>query len=214
MPEPTAEPRERGPRRTFGRVVLLGLAGAGLAAVAASKPWVSGTSGAFDSSAESSQAITGGAIGGASTSPLALALALVVLACWGVLLVTRGRFRRVVSVLGLLAALGVAAAVVEAISSLPTKLGNALMEASGSDAASTSFTAWYAAAAVGAVLSVLPTAAAVRLVPTWPEMGSRYDAPTGGRTAGGDSSGDGEGELPSENIDIWKALDEGRDPTA
>jgi hypothetical protein len=41
-------------------------------------------------------------------------------------------------------------------------------------------------------------------------MGTMYDAPAG-------APGDGEAatdELPTENIDIWKALDEGRDPTA
>ncbi|RYB91945.1 hypothetical protein EUA93_17650 [Nocardioides oleivorans] len=209
MAEPAPADRT-GPRRTFGPVVLLGLAAAGLAAIAGGKPWVAGSSGSVDSRSESTLAVASGSIGGASESPLALALALVVLACWGVVLVTRGRFRRVVSVLGLVAALGVAAAVVEAISSLPTKLSDALMEVSGSDTASTSFTAWYAAAAVGAVLAVVTTAVAVRLVPTWPEIGSRYDAPTGGRAA----DGAGDGALPSENIDIWKALDEGRDPTA
>ncbi|SED01174.1 trp region conserved hypothetical membrane protein [Nocardioides exalbidus] len=200
----------RGPRRTFGPVVLLGLAGAGAAAVAGSKPWVVGSSGNLDSRSEATVAIAGGSIGSSSESPLALALALVVLACWGVVLVSRGRFRRVVAVLALVASLGVAATVVEGISSLPTKLAETLVELSGSDTASTSFTAWYAAAAVGAVLSVLATAAAVRLVPSWPEMGTKYDAPTGG--AAGDGHDDG--GLPADNIDIWKALDEGRDPTA
>ena len=58
------------------------------------------------------------------------------------------------------------------------------------------------------------TVLALRLVRTWPEMGSRYDAPTGAR--GSDSTGPAEARTdhPTENIDIWKALDEGRDPTA
>ena len=46
------------------------------------------------------------------------------------------------------------------------------------------------------------------LVPRWPEMGTRYDAPTGAGAA------DAHDAAPKENIDIWKALDEGRDPTA
>ncbi len=41
-------------------------------------------------------------------------------------------------------------------------------------------------------------------------MGTRYDAPTG--APGADQTATE--ELPTENIDIWKALDEGRDPTA
>jgi Tryptophan-associated transmembrane protein (Trp_oprn_chp) len=42
-------------------------------------------------------------------------------------------------------------------------------------------------------------------VRSWPEMGSRYDAP--GRRA--------EAEDPArmEEIDLWRAIDEGRDPT-
>ncbi len=56
--------------------------------------------------------------------------------------------------------------------------------------------------------SVAATALAVRWVRHWPEMGSRYDAPgAAAETA----------EPPPEdrsNLDLWKAMDEGRDPTA
>ena len=47
-----------------------------------------------------------------------------------------------------------------------------------------------------------PPLAAVRLVPSWPEMGSRYDAP-------------GSTPPPREetSLDLWRALDHGRDPT-
>ena len=41
-------------------------------------------------------------------------------------------------------------------------------------------------------------------------MGTQYDAPAGARTTTDDAAD----EPPTENIDIWKALDEGRDPTA
>ena len=94
-------------RSTFGPVVMLGLLSATLAAVAGGKPWVAGRSGAFDTRADDNQAMVSTlSANGAGESPLALALALVVLACWGVLLVTRGRFRRAIAVLALLAALG------------------------------------------------------------------------------------------------------------
>lgn len=200
-------------RRTFGPVALVGLASAGLAATAGTKPWVSGSSGALDT--DQGAAMTSVlSLDSARDAPLAGALALVVLACWGVLLVTRGRFRRVVAVVALVAALGTAVVTVEAARSLPPKLADALTEASGSDAASTSFTGWYAAALVASVLCVLATAAAVRLVGSWPEMGSKYDAPTGDRGEGAGPADAGPGEVPAENIDIWKALDEGRDPTA
>jgi uncharacterized membrane protein (TIGR02234 family) len=199
------------PRKTFGPVVLVGLASAGAVAVAGGKAWVAGTSGSYSTAGEDAQAVASGlSTQGASESPLALALALVVLACWGVVLVTRGRFRRVVAVLALVASLGMMAATVEALWSLPPKLADAMQAVSGSDESTTSFTSWYFVALVAGVLCVATTLAAVRLVPTWPEMGSQYDAPTG---AGG-ASGEATGEVPSDNIDIWKALDEGRDPTA
>ncbi len=196
-------------RRTFGPVVLVGLAAAVLAAVAGTKPWVSGESGGVRSS-------DGGAmssvlsIDSVAESPLAAALSLVVLACWGVVLVTRGRFRRAVAVLALVAALGLTAATVEAFLNLPDALAESLLEVSGVDTVSTSLTAWYAVAVLAALASVGATTAAVRLVGSWPEMGTRYDAPAGAE-AGDDVAA---GDPPTENIDIWKALDEGRDPTA
>lgn len=212
MADPSAG-QDRRSRSTFGPVVLVGLVAAGLAATAANKPWVSGSSGRIDT-AQGEEMNSMLSLDGVRDSPLAGALALVVLACWGVLLVTRGRFRRGVAVLALVAAVGTVVVGVEAAWSLPAKLSDALVEASGSDVSSTSFTAWYAAALVGAVLSVLATAAAVRLVGTWPEMGTRYDAPAGGNADAGSGPAEAAGEVPRENIDIWKALDEGRDPTA
>ena len=204
-PEVEVDPR----RRTFGPVVLVGVAAAVLAAVAGTKPWVSGESGGVQSS-------DGGALGSTlsidsvAESPLAAALSLVVLACWGVLLVTRGRFRRAVAVLALVAALGLTAAAVEAFFNLPDALAASLLEVSGVDTVATSLTAWYAVAVLAALASVGATAAAVRLVGSWPEMGTKYDAPAGA-AAGGDRPDE---RVPTDNIDIWKALDEGRDPTA
>ncbi len=196
-------------RRTFGPVVLAGLASAGLASVAGSKPWVTGESGGVDSS-------SGGGLGSAlsldsvAESPLAAALALVVLACWGVVLVTRGRFRRAITVLALVTSLGLLAATVEAYFNLPDALAASLLEVSGVDTASTSITGWYAVALVAALACAATTLSAVRLVKEWPEMGTRYDAPAGAQP-GDEAPAD---EPPTENIDIWKALDEGRDPTA
>ena len=204
-----AEPDRDKRRSSFGPVVLVGLASAVLAAVAGTKPWVSGESAGVQSD-------DGGAmssilsIDSVAESPLAAALSLVVLACWGVLLVTRGRFRRAIAVLALVTALGLVAATVEAFFNLPDALAESLTEVSGSDTASTGFTAWYAVALLAALACAAATAAAVRLVGSWPEMGTKYDAPTGAPGAD-DARTD---EPPTENIDIWTALDEGRDPTA
>ena len=53
-----------------------------------------------------------------------------------------------------------------------------------------------------AVINVRSSALAVRLVPSWPEMGTRYDAP-----------GSALQPLDETDLDLWRALDQGRDPT-
>jgi uncharacterized membrane protein (TIGR02234 family) len=186
-------------RRSFGPVVLLGLASGGLGAVAGSKPWVS---------ASDSESFPGGvqlAVATVASVPLAGALSLVVLACWGVILVTRGRVRRLVALLGAVAALGLLVATVVAYWTLPEEFKEAIEQYTADGDTDTDFTGWYAAALVAAAASVLSTLAAVRYLPGWPEMGSRYDAPTAERTA--------EVE-PEGNLELWRALDEGHDPTA
>lgn len=188
------------PRRTFGPVVLLGLAGGAVAAIAGNKDWVAAAGGSAEPG-NSQVAITQAA----SQMPLAAALSLVILASWGALLVTRGVVRRLVSVLAVLAALGLAATVVTGFLTLPDSLRDLLAEAAVPAGDQVGYTAWFWAAAVGAVMSVVATVLAVRNVGSWPEMGSRYDAPGAVAT-----------EEPAEpsNLELWKAMDEGRDPTA
>ncbi|HWU22896.1 MAG TPA: Trp biosynthesis-associated membrane protein, partial [Nocardioides sp.] len=72
-------------------------------------------------------------------------------------------------------------------------------------------TAWFWVTLLGAVLTLGAAVAAVRLAPSWPEMGSRYDAPTAGADAGPAATAPAEEQT---NIELWKSLDEGRDPTA
>jgi uncharacterized membrane protein (TIGR02234 family) len=197
-----ADPAERSRphRRTFGPVVALGLASAALGAYAASKPWVTGTG------AESAVGVASVDFGEISSSPLGTALAFVVLACWGVVLVTRGRFRRAVAGLAVLAALGYVATVAWAPFSLPDHLVEQVRVRAGGVLDETSLTGWFWLAVVAALLVLASTVLGLRLVRTWPEMGSRYDSPAGARETST--------KQPTENIDIWKALDEGRDPTA
>lgn len=199
-------------RRTFGPVVALGLASGALGAWAGTKPWVDGTG--ADSSADASVSMAMTAVGEIASSPLATALAFVVLACWGVLLVTRGRFRRAVAALAVLAGLGYAATVVWAPFTLPDHLVEQVRRRTGASLDDTSLTGWYWLAVVAAILVLASTVLALRLVRTWPEMGSRYDAPAGTRSGDGTGPAAAAADHPTENIDIWKALDEGRDPTA
>ena len=124
-------------RSSFGPVVLLGLASAALAAYVATRAWVTGSGG------ESAPGEATMAFGEVSSSPLGTALALVVLACWGVVLVTRRRFRRAVAWLAVLTSLGYVATVVWAPFSLPDHLREQVRRQTGFDLDATSLTWWY-----------------------------------------------------------------------
>ena len=196
MTDALTDPR----RRTFGPVVLLGLAAGALTAVAGDHRAVAGSGRASASS-------TGLLVRFDGHMPLVTALGLVVLACWGVLLVTRGRVRRAVAVLSLVAAVGALVAVLASYRSLTDDLRDQLAQV-GISNPDLSHTGWYWAAAVGAVLCVVAGVLAVRWCPGWPEMGSRYDAPRAAEPAPA---------VPPEeqsSLDLWKAMDEGQDPTA
>lgn len=191
---------EGGPRRLFGVATLSALAAGTLCAVAGTRAAVS-----VDAEGGAAAMVTAGtAQGDALAMPLVTSLALVALASWGVLLVTRGWVRRATAVLALLAALGTLVAAVLAYSDVTGTVEDALAQVGASGGASV--TGWYVAGLVGAVDLVLTSALAVWQVPAWPEMGRRYDAPATETAAGTSAVGD-------EPLDLWKAMDEGRDPT-
>jgi uncharacterized membrane protein (TIGR02234 family) len=203
-----AERREPAARRTFGPVVLLGLAGSGFAAVAGHRQMLTVP--------ESTLVAAGGLARGVEDRsvefPLAGALALVALAAWGVLLVTRGVVRRVVAGLALLAAAGIGVVVVVGGFVQDDQAGDDLAVRLGLNAASIDVerTVWLWLALGCALVALVAAGLAVRLVPSWPEMGTRYDAPTG---AGGVPESPGADPEERTNLDLWKSLDEGTDPT-
>lgn len=190
---PVSGPRPRD--RAYGPAVLAGLAGAGLAAVAGARDWATTTADAAGVPVEAS-------VTGAQAEPLVSALALVALASWGVVLVMRGRMRRVVALVGLLASAGALAAVVAGFSAAQDDaLAAAVDRGATGDTFATTLTPWYYLAGVGALLATAAFAVAVARAPRWPAMGARYDAPAA------------RAEQPAEE-DMWRALDEGRDPTS
>ncbi len=186
--------------RTFGPAVLVGLASAALVAVAGNQAWAKA---AEDQGIGEEVASVSVAVGEAK-APLATALALVVLAAWGVLLVTRGRFRRVISWVLAVVAVGLLVAVVGALFAAPDAVADAYAPYGIADI-DVQRTAWSWVALVGAMLALGAAALAVRDIGRWPQMGKRYDAP---------GAAESEAE-PGErsNLDLWKAMDEGRDPT-
>lgn len=201
------------PRRTFGPAVLAGLVGGGAAAIGGHKEMLTVP--------EDTMTAAGGlALGLTERSvefPLAGALALVVLAAWGVLLVTRGVVRRVVAVLAALASAGIAAVVGiggfvqhdQAARDLAVRLGL------NAEVVQVERTPWLWITLVAGVVAFAAAVVAVRDVRSWPEMGTRYDAPTRRSSTATPAAGTAPEHLEEQqNIDLWKSLDEGTDPTA
>lgn len=187
------EPARGGDRRLFAPTVLLGLLGTGICALTGAKPW------AVPDGAATSALVdhTGGHV------PLAGALGLVGLAAWGVLLVTRGLVRRLLAWLGLVVAVALVATAVVGRSSSLDSARHATLDLGGSPTGAHT-TAWWYAALVAAILGLAAASYAVRGVSAWPEMGSRYDAPTGPAPAAPETM---------EDVDLWRAIDQGHDPT-
>ena len=178
---------------SFARTVLVGAAAAAVAVVASNAAWA-----VRDGRAPAPPGGGTVELAGSDAVPLVVPLTLVALACWGAVLVLRRRGRRVVAVLGGLAGL--------------TAAGVTVAWAAGAD--DLDLTAWpwvVAAAAAGTAVALGRTWVAA---PRWPEMSSRYDRRPGG-VAGADDQG--ERDEPEDrrqgSTELWRALDEGRDPT-
>jgi hypothetical protein len=180
----------------FAPVVLLGAASAAVLAVTGARDW-------FVVNPDGKILLGVTDADRSADMPLALALALVLLAAWGVVLVTRSRARRLVLVVAGMATLGVGACLVRAPFVLPDQIRTGLAY-DGPTNADPKLA--YVVACVALPLALAAIAAGWRYVPRWPEMSSRYDAPTARST---------EQEPAAElaDLELWKALDEGRDPT-
>ena len=177
---------------SFARTVGLGVASAAVALVASGAVWAEQTGGG-------SATPQGGPVelAGSDLAPLVVPLTLVALACWGAVLVLRRRGRRVVAVLG--AAAGATTAVVT------------IARVAGADDLDPTVWPWVVAAA--AAVTALALVRAWAAAPGWPEMSSRYD-----RSADSDAApapaGSGPDARHQGSAELWRALDEGRDPTA
>lgn len=184
-----AEPRRR---TAFGPVLVVGLLAAALATVGAGSTWAEATT-----TVQGTRTVEAS---GTDVAPATLPLALVALACWGAVLVLRSRGRRVVSVLGLLASTGAAAA---ALTSRGDAAGVAYRLLGGASDITVSTSSWPWMAVGAALVAAAAFAVAFVQAPRWPEMSSRYDAP----------ADRGPAEDTMSDADLWRALDQGHDPT-
>jgi uncharacterized membrane protein (TIGR02234 family) len=193
-----------------GLIVALvgGLAAGGLALLGASRPWATVevvAAGVPRSTVEAA---------GTSAVPWVGALTLVVLAGALAIIPTGPAARRVIGALVLLAAVGAAVGTLLAGPAIDDALAGELAQSPASggvddqamvDAADHPPWRWLTlgASVAGVAVGLLVVTRAQR----WPTMGSRYDAPR--RAGGSDTASEA-----SEDADLWKAMDEGRDPTA
>lgn len=182
--------------RSYATSLTVGLGGAALAAVAATRVWAS-------TRADSAGIEVEAAVTGADSQPLVPALALVALAAWGAVLVMRGRARRAIAGIGVLASAGAALGAVLAFSAVQDDaVDAAISRGATGDTFDTALSVWYHLTVLGAALTAVAFVVAVARSPRWPEMGAKYDAPTARPAA------------PTTEEDMWRALDEGRDPTS
>lgn len=189
------------PRKLYAPSVLGTLALGGLAFLATSQAWERAT---VKADGVPSAKI---AISGTDAVPIVSALAIVVVAAALATLAASARVRRLVGLF--ITAIALVAVVVvwrsgdavvtaqeKAVHDSPAFIGTNFPHAwQGTSWSLVAATAFVAAAAIGLVI--------VRFGAAWPTMGRKYEAPKIHR-----------GMAPAETeADIWKALDEGRDPT-
>lgn len=206
MTQPRPEPASR---RGLAVAVLAGLAGGGLAWFAASRPWAR------------TEVVADGVptvpleVVGTDAVPLVAAAALVVVTGSLALLPTSGRLRRAVGGLVTLGAIAVLVGTLTAGQAVTDSLVRDLLttaSTAGGDAAALAESAertwWRWVSLLGGLLALVVGAWATLRAQTWAVMSSRYEAPGSGAGPGGVRS-----RQANEDVDLWRAQDDGRDPT-
>lgn len=192
---------------TFALSLVGGMASAGAVAVGVSRPWVEATA-TVPGLPPLAVTVTGGDI-----APLAGALGLVLLASFGAVLATRGRARKVVGLLIVACAVTVLVVTLHPGATegvVQERLAGKGWVAAGNYVASTQLWRWVTL--IGGAGCLAAGVLVVRAGAAWPTMGKRYDAPAPagtGVTVAAEPFGD---ESDNEEA-LWRALDEGRDPT-
>lgn len=210
-------------RRALAVAIVGGLAAGGLALLGVSQAWARveiAVAGVPSSTIE---------VSGTSAVPWVGALTLVILAGALAIVPTGGWLRRAVGVIVGLAAAGAVIGTLTAGPAIDDALTEKLAQSPASggvnDAAvvaAADHPAWRWLSLVGSAAGLAVGIYVAARGQRWPTMGSRYDAPRSRREGTGgpepdqpDQPADAtESETPAENADLWRAMDEGRDPTA
>lgn len=189
-------------RRLYGPSVLAALAFGGLAFFAVARTW------AHTTITSEGLASTDLATTGAQAEPLTSALAVVGAASALALLAAGRRVRRLTGLLMVVVGItGVWVAPRPGSSALLDAVRRQALDSpayTGPESIGDTTTTWWYAVAVFALVGLVVVGGFVmRFCAAWPTMGSRYDAP--GAKA--------DRRAADLEPDMWKALDEGEDPT-
>jgi uncharacterized membrane protein (TIGR02234 family) len=201
-------------RRGLVIAIVGGLAAGGLALLGASRPWARteiAVPGVPSSTVE---------VSGTSAVPWVGALTLVILAGALAIVPTGGWLRRTVGAVIVLAAAGAAIGVLTAGPAIDDALSEELAASPASggvdDAAivaAADHPAWRWLSLGGSVAGIAVGLLVAARGHRWATMGSRYDAPAS-RQRTNAAEPEPEASASTDDTDLWRALDEGRDPTA
>lgn len=187
-------------RRLYAPVLLGTLAAGGLAFFAASRTWAH-VQIATDGLPSDSVDVTG-----SEGQPLVPALAVVLVTAALAVLASSPRVRQGVGVVTVLVAVAGVAAVLLGGSTLDDAVRAAVEKSpayTGDGGRDFTTSGWKYVTVLGFVLAALLGAVTARFGATWPTMGSRFEAPAARPAVA----------APQSDAEMWKALDEGRDPT-
>lgn len=189
------------PRRLYAPVVLGTLVAGGLAFFALGRTWAQSEVVAEGLTTDKVSA------SGSAAHPLASALALVIIASALAILAASQRIRRAVGILTLVVAIIGIWIIVMGGDALNDTLAGAVEKSpafTGSNIPEDiDRSAWHFAAIAAFIIAAALGAITTRWASHWPTMSSRYDAPPVRPSA----------QQTQDDHDMWKALDEGRDPT-
>ncbi len=188
-------------RRLYAPIVLGTLAAGGLAFFALGRTWASSKVVAEGLTADKVSAT------GSDAHPLAAALAVVIIASALAILASARRVRQAVGVFTAIVALVASWIIVFDGDALDGAISTAVEKSPAFTGANhpdaIQETAWSYVALAAFVLAAVLGTLTTRLAASWPTMGSRYDAPPVRVST----------QQNQDDNDMWKALDEGRDPT-
>ena len=187
-------------RRLYAPVVLGTLAAGGLAFFTASRTWAHARIAAEGLPPDTVK------VSGSDSQPIITALALVAVTAALAVLASSPRLRRIVGVFTFGVAVSAIAVVLfdgSSVDDAMTKAVKASPAFTGSNSPATHHTAWPVLTVVAFLIVAGLGAFTARFGSAWPALSSRYDAPRIRPTEA----------AAQTDADMWKALDEGRDPT-